>query len=102
MEEEFVPYSLALELKELGFNEICLTYYNFDGKIERSDDWAFGVDMEHKRDRNQCLAPLWQQAFDWLFNTFSYICTITNNMTYEQKENILNEAIRYIQNNLSK
>ena len=65
MEEEFVPYSLALELKELGFNEICLTYYNFDGKIERSDDWAFGVDMENKRDRNQCLAPLWQQAFRW-------------------------------------
>ena len=63
MEEEFVPYSLALELKELGFNEICLTYYNFDGKIERSDDWAFGVDMENKRDRNQCLAPLWQQVF---------------------------------------
>ena len=65
MEEEFVPYSLALELKELGFNEICLTYYNFNGKIERSDDWAFGVDMENKRDRNQCLAPLWQQAFRW-------------------------------------
>ena len=63
MEEEFVPYSLALELNELGFNEICLTYYNFDGKIERSDDWAFGVDMENKRDRNQCLAPLWQQVF---------------------------------------
>lgn len=63
MEEEFVPYSLALELKELGFNEICLTYYNFDGKIERSDDWDFGVDMENKRDRNQCLAPLWQQVF---------------------------------------
>ena len=54
-----------MELKELGFNEICLTYYNFNGKIERSDDWAFGVDMENKRDRNQCLAPLWQQAFRW-------------------------------------
>ena len=65
MEEEFVPYELALKLKELEFNEVCLTYYNFDGKIERSDDWAFGVDMEHKRDRNQCLAPLYQQAFRW-------------------------------------
>ena len=50
---------------ELGFDEPCLTFYNHDGKIEYSDDWSHGVEMSSKRDRNQCLAPIYQQIFDW-------------------------------------
>jgi hypothetical protein len=65
MEKEFIPYEQALALKELGFDEPCLTYYNYDKKIERSDDWAYGYTLEDKRDRNECLAPLYQQAFRW-------------------------------------
>mgnify|MGYP000355426425 CR=1 FL=1 len=65
MNKEFVPYEQALELKELGFNEICLTFYNYDKKLEIGDDWAYGIDYESKRDRNECLAPLYQQAFRW-------------------------------------
>jgi len=65
MIKEFIPYQQALALKELGFDELCLTYYNYDMKIERSDDWAFGCTLEDKRDRNECLAPLYQQAFRW-------------------------------------
>lgn len=65
MNKEFVPYELALKLKQLGFDEPCLTYYNYDKKIERSDDWAYGVTLKDKRDRNECLAPLFQQAFRW-------------------------------------
>ena len=30
MNKEFIPYEQALELKELGFNEVCLGYYNLD------------------------------------------------------------------------
>ena len=28
MEKEFVPYDLALELKDLGFGEECFAWYN--------------------------------------------------------------------------
>ena len=65
MDKEFVKYETALALKELGFDEPCLTYYNYDKRIERSDDWAYGCTLIDKRDRNQCLAPLYQQAFRW-------------------------------------
>ena len=92
MKKQFTPYEISVKLKELGFNEKCFDVY--------SDVKSVGMFRNSPRDRTPKI--LWQQAFDWLFNTFSYICTITNNMTYEQKENILNEAIRYIQNNLSK
>lgn len=69
MEEQFVPYEQALELKELGFDEKCLCYYvvenkrftevymvNHTSKITEpnSDGSLFAVK-----------APLWQQAFDW-------------------------------------
>ena len=100
MEKEFISYDLALKLKELGLDEECFGYYNNNRLgVYQNEDYYLSSDSPPD---NIIKAPLWQQAFDWLFNTFSYICTITNNMTYEQKENILNEAIRYIQNNLSK
>lgn len=54
MEKEFVPYELAVKLKELGFDKDCLgVYYNKDGNVR------FNLGTE-KGD-----APLWQQAFDW-------------------------------------
>jgi hypothetical protein len=61
MQNEFVPYTEALALKELGFNEPCLTSYNENGKI------FMGI--------TKCSAPLYQQAFRWfrekkLHNTF--------------------------------
>lgn len=31
----YVPYDLALQLKELGFNEYCHTWYGRDGEIHR-------------------------------------------------------------------
>lgn len=58
METQFVPYELAVKLKELGFNEKCFSVY---------DTMGFHQD---EREMNILLldyikAPLWQQAFDW-------------------------------------
>lgn len=112
MEKEFVPYELAVKLKELGFDEKCfMAYY----KLLRHEFYDFrsasniifnednpikllnyaGADFRVK----ECDAPLWQQAFDWLFNNFSYICVIENNINYNQKVKKLEEAIRDIQDN---
>ena len=84
MEKEFVTYEQALALKELGFDEMCLGY--FDSKSELafntngnpiSKDWVwFG---------NQCLpvdmtlAPLKQQVFRWFREKYEWITNIRHN-----------------------
>jgi len=64
MEEQFVPYELALSLKELGFNEKCLKSYN---KITYKLSHLNGPILK---------APLWQQAIKFL------IPMIDGNSTY--------------------
>ena len=69
MEKEFVPYTEALELKKLGFDEICPTKYGMtslklygDWKPYRNSDDIY----EGKFYCNDlCAAPLYQQAFRW-------------------------------------
>ena len=60
MEKEFIPYSEALALKELGFDEPCLNFY-FRGEalIEMKATHTFKEDSECVK------APLYQQAFRW-------------------------------------
>ena len=58
MNEQFIPYELALKLKELGFDEECFNVY---------DELGF-IQDEKKMDELNLIklnAPLWQQAFDW-------------------------------------
>jgi hypothetical protein len=73
MKEQFVPYEIALKLKEKGFDEPCLGYYTqytgieenafsiYSNPIKNSDintpEWYTGKD---------CAAPLWQQVIGWL------------------------------------
>lgn len=65
MEEQFVPYDLALKLKDLGFNKPCLAYYwneifvlseNKNGVTNKGGEFGLPV----------VVIPLWQQAFDWI------------------------------------
>ena len=58
MEKEFIPYQEALALKELGFDEPCFGYYNYNG--------THFFDYKPKTDdKNLTKAPLYQQAFRW-------------------------------------
>ena len=57
----FVPYEQALELKELGFNEPCLGYWNIDPYLPKPT-----LNMVRPFDHEWCVpAPLYQQAFRW-------------------------------------
>lgn len=63
MEKEFVPYEIALKLRELGFDEECFRTYSSTN--ETSTIIFNGVNV-----------PLWQQAFDWFrekHNFYSFI-----------------------------
>jgi hypothetical protein len=62
MEKEFIPYTEALVLKELGFNEECLAYYNLQLQIEFKSCYnKVPIIMSGKK----CGIPLYQQAFRW-------------------------------------
>jgi hypothetical protein len=90
MEKEFVPYTEALELKELGFNEPCLGYYDCERDFMLVQGKLNFLTCEVAR-------PLYQQAFRWfrdehkLFPDFhknelngNYRCDfIKNTETYE-------------------
>jgi hypothetical protein len=58
MEKEFLPYDLALRMKQLGFEEPCLAcYYNAGEKLD--------IDEYVRHGQYTVLAPLFQQAFRW-------------------------------------
>ena len=59
-EKDFVPYEEALELKKLGFDEPCFTWYWDD--IGMYNGLEFG---NHNQNSNYVSAPLFQQAFRW-------------------------------------
>lgn len=91
MEKQFVPYKLALKLRELGFNEECFAFYvEKEGKIYLRYGEGSSYRTKHNYENVRfdkitnshskvyenrlygCLAtaPLWQQAFDWMSTRF--------------------------------
>lgn len=71
MEKEFVPYSLAVRMKKLGFDEPCFAAYSdvdnlfiywddlaSTDELFTSQTYCEGFDYE-------CLAPTFSQAFRW-------------------------------------
>ena len=67
MEKEFVPYELALRMKQLGFKESgCFGFWNIKGELipERIhiNEYTIGDWNSHP---NRISSPTWQQAFRW-------------------------------------
>ena len=79
MEKEFVPYELALKMKQLGFDEPCFRYYNYNG--------THFFDYKPKTDdKNLTKAPLYQQAFRWFrekYELHSFIDCKWKNLGWE-------------------
>lgn len=63
IEKEFVPYEVASEMKELGFDEPCFTLYTpskifvdgNDGELVKNSDLIVGA----------CATPTFSQCFRW-------------------------------------
>ena len=69
MENQFIPYEQALELKALGFNEECIASYTetlrFDVLEQNGIMWHTVTNEKLKEYEKACTAPLYQQAFRW-------------------------------------
>ena len=97
MTQEFIPYKQALALKELGFDEPCLAYYQKSAVI--GDATILPIQIRNKASNfndNEyskmgvpfCSAPLYQQAFRWFREKHGLIYSIghighTNTWAYE-------------------
>lgn len=70
MEKLFVPYELAVKLKEIGFDEPCMAHYikNNQYKINKNKILLHIGRLDYDdiyKDYVLENIPLWQQAFDW-------------------------------------
>jgi hypothetical protein len=71
MIQEFIPYEQALVLKELGFDEPCLKYWNGIGEYFDQKDW-FNWNQSEKF----VSIPLYQQAFRWFREKYGLYVSI--------------------------
>jgi hypothetical protein len=93
MHKEFVPYELALDLKELGFNEQCFATYrthavgskkpfeydlDYHTKVEMSSN-VIPINSEYTEESKWISAPLYQQAFKFVLGI------IENNSKLDRK-----------------
>jgi hypothetical protein len=105
MEKEFVSYGIALKLKELGFNEPCITYYY---ELTSNLRTHLGVDIlnawtyKGNKKLGFTLAPLYQQVFKWLRNKydidFSVLTTYSryNENTSKKYSGVINNKTVFI------
>lgn len=76
---EFLPYDRALKLKQLGFDEQCIAYYDLRNNLE-----FYGGDNLKDTHCVQLNTPLFQQAFRW-FRKKEFLIDVTslNSNEYE-------------------
>jgi hypothetical protein len=90
MEKEFVPYELALKMKQLGFDEPCLGHYQdrdettLHGAVATSKNVYFSIGETNKgfivRNSpisNCVLAPTYSQAFRWFREKYDFSHSIS-------------------------
>ncbi len=75
MENEFIQYTEALELKELGFDEPCFGCYFHNNKdaVEYNPD---GIPLNHNNRRSRISAPTFSQAFRWFREKHGWISNV--------------------------
>ena len=83
--KEFVPYELALRMKQLGFDEPCIARYNVPGELITSGCYSDSSIMHLVVEQNDIceahiLAPLFQQAFRW-FREKGYLISFSSHDT---------------------
>ncbi len=92
MENQFVPFELAVKLKKLGFDRPVLGWYNASKELSYENRYGALSLID---------APLWQQAFDWFRDKhnnpssishfgrfgFSFVINYSDNRDFEYREN---------------
>lgn len=100
MEKEFIPYNLAVKLKELEFDEPCIAYY-----VDGEDRFVYDIyTVNNFSGRNILIGkaiatPLWQQIFDWFRDQYG-LHTEIRSYTAERFTFVIQElknTVKYIE-----
>lgn len=79
MKEQFCTYEIALQLKELEFDERCFGCW--EDNTEYGIPFIVGYDLdtpEYYNLKENCVAaPLWQQVIDWFREKYRFHIQIT-------------------------
>jgi hypothetical protein len=92
MKEQFVPYEIAILLKEKGFTDECMASYDISLTAQEDEEDGFSGSFGWEKGEvtfnkgyfangvpycdfsNEhwlyCAAPLWQQVIDWLLDKY--------------------------------
>ncbi len=70
LSDQFVPYEIAMRLKELGFNELCMGRYTLGEELRKLECWRNSEVLG-------CAAPLWQQVEEFILKKFGVMVIIT-------------------------
>ena len=62
---KFTTYDIAKGLKDLGYNGLCIAYFETP-LILNFYDFKYGCKIYTELDEFSINAPLWQDAIDWL------------------------------------
>jgi len=89
MEHLFCTYKQSLELKHLGFNEPCFTWFWDD--IGLYNGLGYG---KHNQSEYYISAPLKSQSINWIREKYGYFCSPTESTCIDMLiELIKNERI---------
>jgi len=101
MHKEFVPYELAVKLKELGFDEPCLSIYDKDNVLQRSLLEYPIINSKNGFQWNITTAPLYQQAFRWFRDNFGLSGWVDESFTTNNRQGVVSvkspKGLEYIQ-----
>lgn len=74
MNKDFISYGHAIELKELGYNEICFGFYpdkNSPVVLNYAKNCCGDYEITETKDlHGWVIAPLYQQAFRWFMENY--------------------------------
>ena len=76
MEKEFVPYELALRMKQLGFDETCFGRFSNEGDLLIAHTEKYIISNGVDRSEFFTQAPTWKSAFRWFREKYSLFSSI--------------------------
>ncbi len=94
MESLFVPYEIALALKELGFDEPCFKVYDTMGFLQEESVMNI-CEIECNCVLERCLAPLYSQAFKFFREKHELLNHTTTHLNPYGEDGALEESYGY-------
>jgi hypothetical protein len=67
MDKNFTLYEESFALKELGFDEPCFWWYDFEKELRKDRIGVNSINSKDFLNGSSCSAPLYSQAFRWLY-----------------------------------